>query len=150
MREKRDSSMCSLGCSMRHHETRAHTPPIPKLSQDRVFQILMCNTLHESCLQWLVASASHRKVAYNITPQLMAGYTDMTHYTQADAEGYVCRWQRKRQSEKWTNIQGAVIENSESLRSLQMPELKQRQSPRSIMHARHWKHRLLKCQSSAG
>lgn len=32
---------------------------------------------------------------------------------------------------------GAVIENSESLRSLQMPELKQRQSPRSIMHARH-------------
>lgn len=35
-----------------------------------------------------------------------------------------CGWQRRRQAEKWMNMQAAVIENSESLRSLQTPELK--------------------------
>lgn len=79
----------------------------------------MPNTLHESCLQWPVAPTPHRKVAYNITPKLMAGYTVTVHTTPKQMhKGYVGRWQKKRQSEKWTNIQAAVIQNSESLRSL--------------------------------
>lgn len=57
------------------------------MSQDGAFQSLTHDPLHES---GPVAPTRHRKVAYSITPKLMAGYTVTGHTAQPDVK--VCVW----------------------------------------------------------
>lgn len=62
----------------------------------------MHNTLHESTLQWPVASTPHRKVAYSITPKLMAGYAVTWHATPRQTQKGMCAEKAVREVNKRT------------------------------------------------